>query len=408
MPLVIRPVRPNEIAEFVTVLETATGRHITPQLLANAATAYDVDRTLAAFDGGTMVGGTGSELIELTVPGPVTVAAAKITLTGLLPTHRKKGIASMFFREQLPDLRRRGDPVAVLTTSQSGVPVRHGFGAATRAMAIDLSPSRKSRPGEESSVRVRMVDHAEARRTLPAVFEQHRRTRPGQVSRSKVFWDEWFSDPPLLRIGPSQRFVLVAENLSGDCLGYLTYQLGYGPLREQPVQDLFVEDLIALDSEAHRALWSYCLDFDQAARVRAWNIAVDDPILWMPSTMRLTEVTGVRHFLYLRLIDVPAALAARRYATGDAVALQVDDAVLPDNAGRYLLRSDGANASCQRTDEPWDVAVTVTELAAAYFGGVDFTTLARAGRIRCSRADVLTRLDAMFASRPAPWTVTDW
>ena len=408
MPPVIRPVRPQEVTEFMTVLETATGRHATAQFLENAATAYDFDRTLAAFDGGTMVGGTASELIELTVPGPVTVPAAKIALTGLLPTHRKKGIASLFFREQLPDLQRRGDLVAVLTTSQSGVPARHGFGVATRAMAIDLSPSRQSRRGDESSVGVRMVDQPEAKRTLPAIFEQHRRTQPGQVSRSKVFWEKWFSDPPLLRIGPSERFVVLAGSRSGDCVGYLTYRLSYGPLRERPVDSLFVEDLIALNSEAHRAFWAYCLDFDQAAQVRAWNLTVDDPICWMPSTMRSAEVTSVRPFLYLRLIDVPAALEARRYAGGDAIVLQVDDPVLTDNAGRYLLRSDGVQASCERTDEPWDVALSVTELAAAYLGDVDFTTLARAGRARCSRADGLARLDAMFASRPAPWTVTDW
>jgi predicted acetyltransferase len=401
-------VRRDEAAEFVTVLETATGRHVTPELIANAATAYDVDRMLAAFDGDRMVGGTASELIKLTVPGPATVQAAKITLTGLLPTHRKEGIASAFFREQLPDLRRRGEPVAVLTTSQSGVPGRHGFSPATRAMAVNFAPARQATRDDQTSVRVRLVDHAEARRTLPTLYEQHRRSQPGQVSRSRAFWDEWFRDRPLVRIGPSERFVVFAESISGDCVGYLTYRLSYGALRERPVQDLFVEDLIAVNDEARRALWAYCLDFDQAAQVRAWNIAVDDPLCWMPSTVRLTEVTGVRHFLYLRLVDVPTALAARRYATSDGVVLQVDDPVLPDNAGRYLLRSECINASCEPTDEPVDVALTATELAAAYLGGVDFTTLARAGRVSCSGADVLARLDAMFACRPAPWTVTDW
>ena len=141
MPLEIRTVGAEELDTFVAVLETAAGRHPNPETVAEGRSMYQPERTLAAFDGRTMVGGTASTPMELTVPGPAPGRAAKITLTGLLPAYRHRGIAGEFMRRQLQDLRDRGEHLAVLTTSVSGVPFRHGFGPATRSMAVEVAPT---------------------------------------------------------------------------------------------------------------------------------------------------------------------------------------------------------------------------------------------------------------------------
>lgn len=366
---------------------------------------FDVDRTLVAVQDGRVVGATSSELIELTVPGPLALPAAKVTLTGVLPTHRSQGLASAFMREQLADLYRRREPLAVLTTSQSGVPAAHGFSPATTAMGVRFRPRAPGAVPSPTAVRLRLADEKEARGTLPAVYDRHRRSRPGQVSRSQRFWSDWFCDHPLVRIGPSERFVVLAETAS-ECVGYLTYRLGYGALREQPVHGMFVEDLVAA-GDARRALWDYCLHFSQAATVQAWNVPVDDALRWTLEGMCIVEVTALRHFLHIRLVDVPAALAARRYAAPGAAVLDIADPVLSANAGRFLLECDGSSARCERTDRVPDVRLTVSELGAAYLGGAGFRTLAAAGRISAPDA-VLGMLDTMFAATPVPWTVTDW
>src|SRR2546430_5447156 len=199
----VRPIESSELDAFVTVLETAAGRHPTPEALVDAANRYRVARTLAAFVDGRMVGGTGSEPIELTVPGTAVAPAAKISLTGLLPGHRHRGLASELMRRQLEDLHATAEPVAVLTTAQSGVPGRHGFGPATKAMAIELMPAGRHGRDDPGMDRVRLVDAAEAAAALPCVFDGHRRDQAGQVSRSPEFWRSWFTDQPLLRTAPS-------------------------------------------------------------------------------------------------------------------------------------------------------------------------------------------------------------
>jgi predicted acetyltransferase len=406
--LEIRPVRAEESAEFVTVLETAAGRHPTPEALAEAQASTDLRRTLAAFDGGHLVGATASEAIALTVPGPVVVSAAKITLTGLLPTHRGRGLASALMRRQLPELRRLGSDVAVLTTSQSNVPARHGFRPATLSAALQAVPGRAAVPASLDTVGLRLVAVDEAARLLPQAYDAHRLRQVGQVTRSRAFWDGWFRDRPLLRIGPSARFIVVAEDPAGACVGYLTYRLGYGALREDPVQTLFIEDLVASTDPARRSLWAYCLAFEQAGRVRAWNVPIDDPVLWMVDNARSPRLGEVRGFLRLRVLKVNGALASRRYAADDSLVLEVADDTIPANTGRWRLTGAPEGASCVRCRDAPDLTMTVSELAAVYLGGVELLTLARAGLVTEHRPGALRRADAMLRSRPAPWTVTDW
>jgi predicted acetyltransferase len=229
---------------------------------------------------------------------------------------------------------------------------------------------------------------------------------PGQVSRSARFWSEWFEDRPLVRIGSSERFFVLAETAEG-CVGYLCYRLDYGALREQPVAVIHVEDLVA-HGDARRALWRFCLEFTQAAEGRAWNVPVDDSVRWLPDVLRDIEVTALRHFLHLRLVDVPTALTARNYTNAGSVVLDLTDPVLPSNAGRFALKADSGNTSCLPTDLPADVRLSVNDLAAVYLGAVSFRTLIAAGRVTCTTEVAAGKLDEMFQVDRAPWTVTDW
>jgi predicted acetyltransferase len=118
-------------------------------------------------------------------------------------------------------------------------------------------------------------------------------------------------------------------------------------------------------------------------------------------------VLRVRDFLWLRILDVPVALAARRYSCAGELVLDVDDPTCADNAGCYRLETDEA-ATCERTREGADLALRIEDLSAAYLGGVSFSALSRAGRIQQRRPGAVERADRLFASQPAPWTVTDW
>ncbi len=172
---------------------------------------------------------------------------------------------------------------------------------------------------------------------------------------------------------------------------------------------LLVEDMVATTAEARRALWQYCLGVDLVSAVRAQNVPVDDPFPWtLPDPGRF-RVTGLYDLLWLRLVDVPVALAARRYGGEGRIVFEVTDRFRPAAAGRYGLDTAADGGECGRTaaDDP-DLALEVADLGAAYLGGVRFSTLAGAGRVAELRPGALGRADALFASTPLPWCSTDF
>ena len=103
--------------------------------------------------------------------------------------------------------------------------------------------------------------------------------------------------------------------------------------------------------------------------------------------------------LWVRLVDVGAALSARRYAADGAVVLDVVDEFCPWNAGRWRVSSRGA----KRTTSAPQLRLDVSTLGSTYLGGFTFSELVRGGRIEELRRGAAARADAIFASERAPW-----
>ena len=173
-----------------------------------------------------------------------------------------------------------------------------------------------------------------------------------------------------------------------------------------PAGTLLLRELIAVTPEAHAALWRYCLNVDLVQTVRATVRPVDEPLRWLLAEPRRLRTTALYDDLWVRLVDIPAALAARRYATTGRLVLDVADPFCPENAGRYELEAGPDGAACRPTTAAADLALDVADLGAAYLGGVRFGTLAQAGRVAELETEALARADALFTSEPAPWCAT--
>ena len=159
---------------------------------------------------------------------------------------------------------------------------------------------------------------------------------------------------------------------------------------------------------ARAALWRYCLDVDLVASVQFGNAPVDDPVRWMLADPRRLRVTVASDWLWVRILDVPAALEGRGYTVDGELVLEVADAFRPETAGRYVLDAGPDGASCRPTDREPDLVLGIADLGALYLGGTAATTLARAGRLREETSGVITRADALFACQPAPFCGTDF
>jgi predicted acetyltransferase len=154
------------------------------------------------------------------------------------------------------------------------------------------------------------------------------------------------------------------------------------------------------------ALWRYLFDMDLAGTIKLWGRPVDDPIRWRLADPRRLRVTDVGDHLWVRLLDLPGALAARRYAVDDALVLEVTDAVRPGNQGRFRLEGGPDGAACEPTPAPPDLALDVTDLGAAYLGGTRLASLARAERVAELTPGALLRADRMFTAAPPPICTT--
>ncbi|MBI4260707.1 MAG: GNAT family N-acetyltransferase [Actinobacteria bacterium] len=401
-PYPIRPVGREEFERFFRAGEVAFGSHPIPEEVEADLGVFEADRSLAAFEGDRIVGTAGADSFRLTVPG-AEVPAAGVTQVAVPPTHRRRGILTSLMRRQLDDLRDRGDPVAVLWASEAAIYGRFGYGMAALGAGFRVdrgAPFAPGRPVDDG--RLRMVELEEALAAYPGPYEAVRRARPGMVDRPGDWWSYRFRDIERFRDGFSALFHVVHESGSEEVDGYLAYRFKHDWGSGGPAGTVRVEELVATSPESHAALWRFALDVDLAATVEARNRPVDDPLPHLLLDRRKARMR-VQDSLWVRLVDVPGALAARRYSSSDAVRLRVTDPFCPWNEGTFELRGDPEGAECWPTDGPPDVELDAAALGAAYLGGTGLGALARAGRIREIAPGSLRRAGAMFSWDPAPW-----
>ena len=403
----VRPCTEADIPALVRAVSTAFGNRATDTQIEEARAFLELDRAFVAVDGDRIVGCAGALSLELTAPGPVTLRSAGITYVGVVPTHRRQGILTALMAHELDDARARGEPLAALMASESTIYGRFGFGVAVCGNAVEFERAHASfRQPVDLAGRLRMVEPAAMAAVLPPVFDRCRRVQPGQVSRSAGWWARRLADRGAQGHGGDRLAAVWDAPGGGEPAGYVTYRVRTQWPDGLAGHTLEVEDLVALTPEAHAGLWQFCAGLDLIRTVRAENVPVDDPLGWMLRDSRRLRVTGSKDVLWVRVLDVEAALAIRSYAHDGTLVLEVRDG--PDGASRRFRLTGGpvGEATCVPTGRAADLTLDVSNLGAAYLGGVRFSTLARAGLVDELTRGALARADALFASAPAPYCCT--
>ena len=421
-PYPIRPITEEEFDNAHLVDEHAFhGSPLPARYRENVLSRFEFDRSLAAVDPelNTLVGTAGAFSFQFTVPGG-TLPAAGVTWVSVLPSHRRRGVLRSLMLRQLADIRDRGEPFAVLWASEAGIYGRYGYGRASWHLAFTARRGegalmRQALDSAAGKLRLRLISPSAARAELATVYDTVLQSRPGFFARNELWWDRLLNDPEDQRNGASPLRCLLAEDDSGP-RGYAVYA-GLSRWEDEtflPDSTLTVRELMAADPAASAALWGDLLSRDLTVDFRAQLRPVDDPLLFQladPRRVRPVLADG----LWVRLVDVPSALAGRRYSAPVDVVIEVRDRDLPDNAGRWRLSTEpagvgagglgagGLSASCQRTSDPADVTLGIAELGAAYLGGTPLGTLATAGLVTELRPGAVRRLSAAMSWEPAPW-----
>ncbi len=359
----------------------------------------DLERMHIALESDRIIGGAGAFSYEMSVPGGASVPAAGVTVVGVLPTHRRRGVLSAMMKAQLEDCRERSDAVAYLFASEGTIYGRFGYGLAARTGEMRLARERTTfaEPFEPRGT-VRIVDFEESVKTFPPLYEAVRKQRPGLFKRSSDWWEtrRHFDNPQRRQGGGPKNRVLL--ELDGKPAGYALYSVKQDWASGSSKGTVTIMEVIAPTPEASRELWRWLFDFDWTSQFEARLLPLDHELFLLlaePRRMQFTVDDGV----WVRPVDLGAALSARSYSGDGEIVLEVTDNLLPENAGRWRVTTEGA----ERTEAAADLRLDITGVGSVYLGGFGFADLVRASRAEELTAGAAERADALFRVGLAPW-----
>ncbi|MGN6633914.1 MAG: GNAT family N-acetyltransferase [Oryzihumus sp.] len=362
--------------------------------------ALEMDRGLVIEDDGRMVATTGAYTFDLTVPGGRQVPVAGVTCVSVLPTHRRGGLFTALMRRQLQDLRDRGEALAVLLASEATIYRRCGYGPATTAQTWSIGVARGAflEPVADDGS-LELSDRRDAAPVMAEVYDAYVRVRHGALGRPARLWEAGAGMPP---VSTEHRFVVVHRDADGVPDGYASYAI-HDDRAGGNGRTLLVDKLVAPEERVRAVLARYCLDHDLVDTVRFARMAVDDPLRWRLADVRAAETARSSDWLWVRLLDVPAALAARAYTGSGRLVLQVQDPFCPDLSGTFALDVEDGEAKSARVEGATpDLRLDVADLGSTYLGGVSFTGLVLGGRGAECTPGAAALADRLFATSTAP------
>jgi predicted acetyltransferase len=354
------------------------------------------ERMHAAWEDGQIVGGAGAFPFELSVPGG-SLPCAGVTAVGVHPTHRRRGVLRSMMDTQLRDVHERGEPIAALWASEETIYGRFGYGIASWGGELTIPHERDAFAGPfEPTGKARFVTPEDARELFPRIYDAVRRERPGMTSRSEAWWEDRHLRQEEDESNAPRRFVVL--ELEGEPIGYAIYRTHMSWEAGSATSRLVVREALGATPQATAAIWRFLLDVDWMAAVEAHLVPPDHPLFLLLATPRRVRYR-MADALWVRVVDLAAALSGRAYGKGGSLVLEVRDAVCEWNDGCWKLE-DGL---CERTDAEPDLALDVSALGSAYLGAVSFTQLRQALRVDELREGAIERADALFAWWPLPW-----
>jgi predicted acetyltransferase len=384
----------QELRSFARVHATAFGHRFEDERLAKLILpALKNVSCIAAYDAGRMIGVSVDQRLEITLPGGRFAPARGVTWIGVLPTERRRGVLRALIEQQHDGFRERGVPLSLLYASQTTIYGRFGYGPATTRVSeaeLDTRHGTFARPFEDSGSVV-LVDEESPVAIVREVIERSRPQIPGEVDRQDSDIADIFAD------AEGKWFHVAHRDSTGGYDGFAAYTVEPDWEHEAIARNrAVVRMFLSASAEAHAAIWRYLLDLELMRSVRISNRPLDDPIRWLLAEWRHYRIRHVSDGLWLNMLDPVGALEARGYAGDGRLAVDLE-------GDRLLLEASHGEGRCGPTGLEPEIQIDRSVLAAAYLGGVRFTTLRDGGRLRELAPGACRRADLLFAAEREPW-----
>lgn len=403
--LEFRRPQPEEIRDFLAVSVRSYGSHDGKDRLDFEVLSNEIDRSFGALDDGRWVAGSGAFSLEVTLPNGVTLPAAGVTMIGTEPTHRRRGILTRMLGQLHADATDRGEPLAVLTASETTIYRRFGYGIAgdVAHLSIDADAVVFDPPVQDNGS-FTMIDPRNSGSILAQIHDRARLAHPGWVSLTPGMWSQITADPEFVHDGRTPLRGLIHRDVNGEPDGYATWRIAN---RSEPDRlagnTLHLEHLSATDPEVEAALWTFVASIDLVDTIE-WIVGPPDPLIrWRLVEPRRLRTAAVADMTWVRILDIPTVLSARKYAAEGELVLDVTDRFHPERGGAFRLANPG---SCERIDIPAadaDIHLDTADLASLVMGSVKASQLHTVGRLNAAKVEVINRADAMFATPSRPW-----
>jgi predicted acetyltransferase len=335
------------------------------------------------------------------------VPVSGLTWVGVHPDHRRRGLLTAMMEHHVGLVRQRGLHFSALHASEPGIYGRHGYGLASHELevkvgrGVTLNAPHLEDEAATITTRLETVDDpgmGERRRQIDAALLA---SNVGTILGRPEFYDDLShvtaeetreSEPP--------RVIIAVQD--GHEIGYVVFKRTHSWPNSRPAAEVNVWS-ISGGPAARLALLRRVTDLDLSGSITIKGIAASDPLLsWVQGPRGLGDVRPFDS-LWLRLVDLPEAVAARGYEADCDVVVEVADRLAPWNAGRWRIRVKDGTGEATRSDDDAQLELTVAVLGAAYLGGQSLSELRRAGVISERRPGAVSELGRAFRTDIGPY-----
>jgi GNAT superfamily N-acetyltransferase len=406
--LSIRPLSADlDWDQYVDLSIRAFGPQDESLVRANTGPVIAGGRGLGAFDGDRLTGTALFHDMRQWWYGRA-VPMAGVAGVKVAPEDRGRGIGRALMAALAALMAERGYPLAVLYPATMAIYRSLGWEVAGRRQEVRL-PSRSlfslnkpdaspARPPLHPPLRVplRRPGPGDAAEVLDVLGRAHALARDcGPVTFEEATVRRWLTRPG--RYADSDRYAYLAPD------GFAGYRWLHG------YDEIFVDRVVAASAQTTQALWSVVASNSSIAQTVRAQLAPADPLWWLLREQDADMAEGESWML--RLIDAPAAIAARGFPVTDiTVPLDITDDLLPANSGPWQLSVQSGQGSLvprptpptQATppsQPPTPLALGPRGLAALY-AGTPVPTLRQVGLASGGTPAADAALDAAFAATP--------